>query len=215
MMNGIPSLGTNAYYNTPSSYDNARTARNDSYRADSSRADASRTDASRTDASRTDASRTDALRTAPARSDFSRPEALMTPPERYHKEQTDRMKEQENSNGECETCKKRKYQDGSNEMVSFKTAQHISPESAAGAVRAHEQEHVSNAYKKAELGNGKVLRASVSIHTAICPECGRSYVSGGTTSTQIKYYNEENPYQKDLKASDHAKYAGMAADYTI
>lgn len=195
MMNGIPSLGTNAYYNTPSSYDSTRTARNDSYRADPSRADSSRTDS--------------------YRADSSRPEALMTPSERYHKEQTDRMKEQENSNGECETCKKRKYQDGSNEMVSFKTAQHISPESAAGAVRAHEQEHVSNAYKKAELGNGKVLRASVSIHTAICPECGRSYVSGGTTSTQIKYYNEENPYQKDLKASDHAKYAGMAADYTV
>ena len=57
---------------------------------------------------------------------------------------------------ECQTCKRRKYQDGSDEMVSFKTAQHISPESAASAVRAHEQEHVSNAYKKAAMDDGKV-----------------------------------------------------------
>ncbi len=116
------------------------------------------------------------------------------------------------SPAECETCKNRKYKDGSDEMVSFKSAAHIAPESAASAVRAHEQEHVSNAYKDAAMNNGKVLRASVSIHTAICPECGRSYVSGGTTSTQIKYYNEENPYQQDLKATDAQKYTGMNVD---
>lgn len=114
---------------------------------------------------------------------------------------------------ECQTCKNRKYQDGSDEMVSFKTAQHISPGSAASRVRAHEQEHVSNAYTKAAQENGKVIQASVSIHMAVCPECGRSYVSGGTTNTQIKYYNEENPYQKDLKTADHEKYAGMNVDY--
>lgn len=116
---------------------------------------------------------------------------------------------------ECQTCKNRKYQDGSDEMVSFKTAQHISPESAAAAVRAHEQEHVSNAYKKAATDNGKVISASVSIHTAVCPECGRTYVSGGTTHTQIKYFNEENPYQQGLKTADHAKYAGMNLDYAV
>lgn len=116
---------------------------------------------------------------------------------------------------ECQTCKKRKYQDGSDEMVSFKNAAHISPEAAASAVRAHEQEHVSNAYKKAATNNGKVINASVSIHTAICPECGRTYVSGGTTHTQIKYYNEDNPYQKDLKSADRTKYVGMNADYAV
>lgn len=116
---------------------------------------------------------------------------------------------------ECQTCKNRKYQDGSDEMVSFKTAQHVSPESAASAVRAHEQEHVSNAYKKAATDNGKVISASVSIHTAVCPECGRTYVSGGTTHTQIKYYNEDNPYQKGLKTADQAKYAGMNLDYAV
>ena len=121
----------------------------------------------------------------------------------------------EDSSEECQTCKKRKYKDGSDEMVSFKSPQHVSPESAASAVRAHEQEHVSNAYKKAAAGNGKVISASVSIHTAVCPECGRSYVSGGTTHTQIKYYNEDNPYQQDLKSADHTKYAGMNLDYAV
>lgn len=116
---------------------------------------------------------------------------------------------------ECQTCKNRKYKDGSDEMVSFKTPTKISPESAASAVRAHEQEHVSNAYAKAATKNGKVLSATVSIHTAICPECGRTYISGGTTHTQIKYYNEENPYQKGLKSADRAKYSGMHLNYAL
>ena len=113
---------------------------------------------------------------------------------------------------ECETCANRKYQDGSDENVSFKSAQHVSPQAAAGRVRAHEQEHVSNAYTKASQNNGKVVSANVAIHTSICPECGRSYVSGGTTTTQIKYYNEEIPYQKILKATDSAKYKGRMID---
>lgn len=121
----------------------------------------------------------------------------------------------EDPSEECRTCKNRKYKDGSDEMVSFKSPQHVSPESAASAVRAHEQEHVSNAYKKAATENGKVISASVSIHTAVCPECGRTYVSGGTTHTQIKYFNEDNPYQQDLKSADKAKYTGMNLDYAV
>lgn len=132
--------------------------------------------------------------------------------------QTDKAGELKGATGlgeECQTCKNRKYVDGSNEMVSYKSPTHISPETAASAVRAHEQEHVNNAYAKAATGNGKVVRASVSLRTSVCPECGRSYVSGGTTSTQIKYYNEENPYQQDLKATDQIKYKGMNADYKV
>lgn len=116
------------------------------------------------------------------------------------------------SPAECETCKERKYKDGSDEMVSYKTPQHISPNAAASAVRGHEQEHVSNAYTDAAQNNGKVVSANVSIKTSICPECGRSYVSGGETTTQIKYYNEDNPYQKQLKAQDAGKYTGMNLD---
>ena len=127
-------------------------------------------------------------------------------------ESTEKKAGHRSSPAECETCKNRKYQDGSDEMVSFKSAAHVSPNAAARRVRAHEQEHVANAYNKAEKGNGKVVRASVSIHTAICPECGRTYVSGGETNTQIKYYNEENPYQKDKKSSDAISYRGMNVD---
>ena len=58
------------------------------------------------------------------------------------------------SPAECETCKERKYQDGSDEMVSFKTAQHMDPSEAATGVRAHEQEHVANAYDKAAQNKG-------------------------------------------------------------
>lgn len=119
------------------------------------------------------------------------------------------------SPAECETCKNRKYQDGSDEMVSFKSAAHVSPEVAGSRVRAHEQEHVSNAFKKASMNNGKVLSATVSIHTAICPECGRTYVSGGETATQIKYFNEENPYQKGKKTADSSIYAGMHLNVAV
>ena len=116
------------------------------------------------------------------------------------------------SPAECQTCKNRKYQDGSDEMVSFKSAQHISPNAAAARVRGHEAEHVSNAYKDAAQNNGKVLQASVSIKTAVCPECGRVYVSGGETATKIKYSNEENPYQKARKAVDKQGLLGANVD---
>ena len=116
---------------------------------------------------------------------------------------------------ECETCASRKYQDGSDEEVSFKSAQHISPEAAAARVRGHEQEHVSNAYDKAKQEGGKVINASVAIHTAICPECGRTYVSGGTTTTQIKYPNEDNPYQKNRKSMDAGGLSGMNFDVGV
>ena len=60
----------------------------------------------------------------------------------------------EGGSGECQTCKNRKYQDGSDEMVSFKSAAHIPASAAASVVRSHEQEHVTNAYNKASTQNG-------------------------------------------------------------
>ncbi len=119
------------------------------------------------------------------------------------------------SPADCQTCQERKYQDGSDEMVSFKSAAHISPNAAASAVRGHEQEHVANAYKKAEQGDGKVLQASVRLKTAVCPECGRSYVAGGETTTKIQYSNEENPYQKALKKAQESMFAGMNFDAAV
>ena len=116
---------------------------------------------------------------------------------------------------ECQTCKNRKYQDGSDEMVSFKSAAHISPQAAAGRVRAHEGEHVSNAYDKAAQKNGTVVYASVSIHTSVCPECGKTYVSGGTTNTAIRYPNEDSPYQKNRKAADATILPGANFDVAV
>ena len=117
---------------------------------------------------------------------------------------------------ECQTCKNRKYQDGSNEAdVSFKNATHVSPNAAGAAVRAHEGQHVSNAYQKAAEGNGKVINASVSIHTAVCPECGRTYVSGGTTNTMIKYSNESNPYQQSKKSQDSLALRGANLNFAV
>jgi hypothetical protein len=113
---------------------------------------------------------------------------------------------------ECKTCANRRYVDGSNENVSFKAPTHISPEAAAGAVRAHEGEHVANAFQKAAKDGGEVVSANVSIKTAICPECGRSYVSGGETTTKIRYTNEEQPYQQNRKKYDEASLVGMNID---
>ena len=108
----------------------------------------------------------------------------------------------ESSPEKCETCRERKYKDGSDEEVSFKSPTHISPNAAGAAVRAHEGEHVANAYKKAAMEGGRVIHCGVAIHTATCPECGRTYVSGGVTNTAIATPKEdpnkkkENPYLK-------------------
>ena len=116
---------------------------------------------------------------------------------------------------DCKTCKERKYQDGSAENVSFKSPQHVSPESAGARVRAHEGEHVANAYSKAAQRGGKVVQASVSIQTAICPECGRTYVAGGTTRTKISYPNEENPYQRERKFLQGMGFRGDNIDLAV
>ncbi len=85
---------------------------------------------------------------------------------------------------ECQTCKERKYQDGSDDAgVSFKTPTHISPDQAASAVKGHEMEHVVRERAAAKREDRRVVSQSVTMHTSICPECGRVYVSGGTTRT--------------------------------
>ena len=99
--------------------------------------------------------------------------------------------------GECQTCKERKYQDGSNDPgVSFKTPTNIAPEAAASAVRGHEQEHVSREQSKAQQQGREVVSQSVTIHTAICPECGKVYVSGGTTRTTTRAEKTAQMYQQ-------------------
>ena len=119
--------------------------------------------------------------------------------------------------GECQTCKNRKYVDGSNEGdVSFKAPTHISPNNAASAVMGHEQEHVSNAIAEGNKENKELVSATVSLQTSVCPECGRVYVSGGTTHSTIrttKGGNENtNPYAKRQADLDYQMAAGANFD---
>ncbi len=115
---------------------------------------------------------------------------------------------------ECQTCKNRKYVDGSDEMVSFKSPAKMSPGRAAAGVRAHEQEHVNNAFEKAAKDDGKVLQASVALKTAICPECGRAYIAGGTTTTKIAY-KEDDPYSENQKAMQQEAATGNNIDIAV
>lgn len=88
---------------------------------------------------------------------------------------------------ECATCASRTYVDGSDDpSVSFKTPTKIDPNSAHSAVMSHELEHVSNEQAKADSEGREVISQSVSLSTALCTECGRSYVSGGTTRTTTR-----------------------------
>ena len=101
--------------------------------------------------------------------------------------------------GKCQTCEKRKYQDGSDDMgVSFQTPTRVAPEMAASAVRGHENEHVVRERAKAEMEDRRVVSQSVTLHTDICPECGKVYISGGTTRT-VTAANKEEPAQDQAK----------------
>ncbi len=88
---------------------------------------------------------------------------------------------------ECQTCKNRKYQDGSDDSgVSYQTPTHISTSAAPAAVKAHENEHVVRERAAAEREGREVVSQSVVIKTSICPECGKTYVSGGETITTTR-----------------------------
>lgn len=96
---------------------------------------------------------------------------------------------------ECQTCKNRKYQDGSDDSgVSFQTPTRVDPKAAGAAVRSHEQEHVSRNQAKADREGNEIVSQSVTIHTGICPECGKVFVSGGTTRTVTKSGNDSDKY---------------------
>ena len=115
--------------------------------------------------------------------------------------------------GKCETCEKRKYQDRSDDPgVSFQTATNVDPKAAAAAVRGHEHEHVVRERAEAEREGRKVVRQTVTYHTGICPECGKFYVSGGTTETVTANDNSDD-YLKQLIEPDNEKPA-HAADET-
>lgn len=94
---------------------------------------------------------------------------------------------------ECYTCSQRQYVDVSNDPgVSFKTPTNIPAAQSFAAVSAHEGEHVANERANAQEENADILYQSVVIHSAICPECGTVYSSGGTTTTVVKKPEQNN-----------------------
>lgn len=108
-------------------------------------------------------------------------------------------------NKECETCKNRKYQDGSNDPgVSFKSAQHIDPTQSASIVAGHEMEHVAHEQAKAQQEGGEVVNQSVRLHGAFCPDCGRYYVAGGVTETTVRHGagNEDHGHNGGSEGGD-------------
>lgn len=113
---------------------------------------------------------------------------------------------------ECQTCKNREYVDGSNEPdVSFKTPGKISAEQSFAKVSSHEREHVSNAIQKSSKPGAKLISANVTLKMGVCPECGRTYVAGGETTTQIQY-SESNPYEKNRKNAEKSFLIGNNLD---
>ena len=116
---------------------------------------------------------------------------------------------------ECQTCKNRKYVDGSDEAdVSFKAPGHISPEQSFARVMSHEQEHVANARQKSSGKDARLISATVSMKVATCPECGRSYVAGGTTNTTIQY-SKENPFDNGRKIIEGSFLTGQHVDEAV
>lgn len=112
---------------------------------------------------------------------------------------------------ECQTCKNRRYQDGSDEMVSFKTPGKIAPGESYAKVMGHEKEHVANAVAEGNKPGKELVSSTVSLKTAICPECGRSYIAGGTTRTVMKTYGSD-PYSQNQKSFEAEATKGNRID---
>ncbi len=96
--------------------------------------------------------------------------------------------------GECKTCSERRYQDGSSDSgVSFKTPTKLTPDQASSAVISHEKEHYTREAQAAENENKDVLVNSIRLESSICPDCGRSYISGGETTTVTRTRPNNSP----------------------
>ena len=59
-------------------------------------------------------------------------------------------------------------------------------------------EHVYREQAKADREGREVVSQSVTMHTGICPECGKSYVSGGTTRTVTRAETDSAAQQQEL-----------------
>ncbi len=89
--------------------------------------------------------------------------------------------------------------------------QDISPARLKAMKRSGQVECETCANRKAASKDGEVLNATVTLKTAVCPECGRSYVSGGVTNTAIKY--PVTSYGQNQKSADYPELSGKNVDY--
>ncbi len=121
------------------------------------------------------------------------------------------QKKEINKLGGCETCSTRRYQDNSMDSgVSFQSPTRISPQQASSTVVSHEKEHFTREAVKAEVENKDVLVNSIRIHSAICPECGKAYVSGGETTTVTRTRKNESPSPvEEVQTDGHLLDVGM------
>ena len=93
---------------------------------------------------------------------------------------------------QCEKCRSRRYQDGSNDSrVSFQMPTVMDPVKARTKVMSHEMEHVRSEQHKAKQEDKVVVSQSVRIMNDRCEECGRNYVKGGFTRTVTRPKLEE------------------------
>lgn len=85
---------------------------------------------------------------------------------------------------QCPTCAARTYRDDSSDGgVSFQAPKHIAASGAGVTIMSHECEHVGGEGKKARDEGGQVISGTVMLERCKCPECGRTYYSGGVTKT--------------------------------
>ena len=121
--------------------------------------------------------------------------------------------EQLDESTECQTCKERKYQDESGDgSVSFQNPQSIDKSVLTATVRGHEMEHVQHEQAKAVREGRKVVSQSVTLHTAICPDCGDTYVSGGTTRTVTMADNSQTLSEQQAKQQAEEEDNGFLAN---
>ncbi|MCL2188562.1 MAG: hypothetical protein FWC16_06480 [Defluviitaleaceae bacterium] len=86
---------------------------------------------------------------------------------------------------ECVTCATRVYQDDSTDGgVSMQSLTNLTPYEAPAQVRNHEMEHQHRDRIAFEEQGMDVVLQFIEMHTSVCPECNRVYVSGGMSTTQ-------------------------------
>ena len=121
----------------------------------------------------------------------------------------------ETQKAECQTCKERKYMDQSIVSdVSFPPPHLSAPGLAAQMFWTPAGVHVQTGCAHGKKQKTRLVSVSVSLKTGVCPECGKTYIAGGTTRTKMLTYRE-NPYDQGRKAVEGTMLRGMNFDQKL